>query len=279
MTLAHALPPCCTPGVGAVSWMWLLPGVTLPHDGRLPMRVRRAAKRSANHGWRVDHSCGSSSAATAVGWSATVGHRGDRPLRGDDQLARRAAPPVPPSRGRRRAARRRRRSGRRGRHGPPPRRRAPRRTTTAAIVTCGPAMRRNIHVCPPPGCRPSCMKRVSNLAAPGGDAHVAAEGEVHPGADGGAVDGGDRRQRAAGDAQEPLVDATEAVAVGLGQVAQVGPGTERRRRPGDDDGADRLVGLEGVHRRHDLVDHRRRQRVALVGVVRASAWRPRRRPR
>ena len=111
------------------------------------------------------------------------------------------------------------------------------------------------------------MKRVSNWARRAGDAHVAAEGEVHPGADRRAVDGGDRRQRAAGDAQEPLVDATETLPVGLGQVAQVGAGTERRRRPGDDDGADRLVGLEGVHRRHDLVDHRRRQRVALVGVV------------
>ena len=117
------------------------------------------------------------------------------------------------------------------------------------------------------------MNRVE-FGAPGRDSHVAAEGEVHSGADGGAVDGGDRRQRAAGDAQEPLVDASQAVPVGLRQVAQVGPGTERRRLPGDDDRADRLVGLELVHRRHDLVDHRGRQRVALVGVVERQGGHP-----
>ena len=41
---------------------------------------------------------------------------------------------------------------------------APRRTRTAANVACGPAMRRNIHVWPPPGWMPICRKRVSNLA-------------------------------------------------------------------------------------------------------------------
>src|SRR5262249_51950754 len=45
--------------------------LTLPQEGRPLMRLCRAARRSANQGWRVDHSCGSSSAATAVGWSAT----------------------------------------------------------------------------------------------------------------------------------------------------------------------------------------------------------------
>ena len=105
------------------------------------------------------------------------------------------------------------------------------------------------------------------LRSPSGQADVTAEGEVHPRADGGAVDGRDRRQRAAGDPQEPLVDVAEAAAVGLLQVAEVGAGTEGRWRPRDHDRADRFVGLEHVHRRHDLVDHRRRQRVALVGVV------------
>ena len=105
------------------------------------------------------------------------------------------------------------------------------------------------------------------LGPPSGETDVAAEGQVHPGADGGAVDGRDRRQRAAGDPEEALVDVAEAAAVGLLEIAEVGTGAEGGRRPGDHDRTDRFVGLEHVHRGDDLVDHRPRERVALVGIV------------
>ena len=74
-------------------------------------------------------------------------------------------------------------------------------------------------------------------------------------------------QRAAGDAQEALVDAAEAAAVGLPEVAEVRSGAERRWCSGHDDGTDRLVGLDRVHGGDDLGDHRSGQRVAFVGVV------------
>ncbi len=111
---------------------------------------------------------------------------------------------------------------------------------------------------PAAGVEPDLQEAGVEPGPAGGEAHVAAEGEVHPGADGGPVDGGERRQRAAGDAQEALVDVAEARPVGGRQVAEVGAGAERRRRAGDDDRADGLVGLEGVHRGDDLGDHRRR---------------------
>ena len=68
------------------------------------------------------------------------------------------------------------------------------------------------------------------LGPAGGEAHVAAERQVHAGADRRTVDRGQRRQRAAGDAQEAFVDRAEAGLAGLGQVAEVGAGAERRRR-------------------------------------------------
>ena len=105
------------------------------------------------------------------------------------------------------------------------------------------------------------------LGATSRDPHVAAEGEVHAGTHGGAVDGGERRERTAGDPQEALVDGAEAATVGRPEVPEVGTGTERRRGAGHDDGTHRLVGLDGVHGGDDLGDHRRRQCVALVGVV------------
>ncbi len=108
---------------------------------------------------------------------------------------------------------------------------------------------------------------MSNLGSAAGEPHVAAERQVHPGADSGTVDRGQRRQRAAGDAQESFVDRAEAGLVGLGEVAEVGAGAERRRGAGDHDRTDRWVGLDLVHRRDDLGDHRRGERVALRRVV------------
>ena len=92
---------------------------------------------------------------------------------------------------------------------------------------------------PAAGVQPDLQEPGVEAGPPRGQPHVAAEGEVHPGTDGGAVDGGQRRQRAAGDPQEPLVDAAEAGAVGRRQVAEVGAGAERRRRAGDDHGGRR----------------------------------------
>ncbi len=105
------------------------------------------------------------------------------------------------------------------------------------------------------------------LGTAGRDPNVAPEGEVHAGADGRAVDRRQCGQRAAGDPQETLVDGAEAVAVGRSEVAEVRTGTERWGRSGHDQGADRLVGLDHVHRGDDLGDHRGRERVALVRVV------------
>ena len=51
------------------------------------------------------------------------------------------------------------------------------------------------------------------------------------------------------------------------QVAQVGTGAERAAGTGDHDRADAVVGLERVHRRDNGRHHRRRERVALAGVV------------
>jgi len=101
----------------------------------------------------------------------------------------------------------------------------------------------------------------------GGKAQVAPEREVHTGADGRAVDRGDGGQRAAGDAQEPFVDGAEALLGGLGQVAEVGARAEGGRSTGDHHGAHRRIGLDAVHRRHDLGHQRGRERVALGGVV------------
>ena len=115
--------------------------------------------------------------------------------------------------------------------------------------------------------QPELQEPGVELGPAGGEAHVAPERQVHPGADGRAVDGGQRRQRAAGDAQEPLVDVAEARAVGRPQVAEVGAGAEGRRRPGDDERADRLVTLDLVHRRRDVGDHRGGEGVALLGVI------------
>ena len=56
----------------------------------------------------------------------------------------------------------------------------------------------SIHVWPPPGCRPSCRKRVSKRASGAGQAHVARQRQVHAGADGGAVDRGDGRAAGTG---------------------------------------------------------------------------------
>ena len=192
------------------------------------IRAWSAARRSANHGWRVLHTCGVELALDRRG----VGRR-CRPSPGSSVFtsitsSRGATPPARPSLRRRRAAGRRRRSGTRARRARPRRRRSPRRTPRPAMVACGPTMRRSIQVWPPPGWMPSCRKRVSNLAVPRRDAHIAAEREVHAGADRGAVDRGDRRQRAAGDAQEALVDRAQALLGRLGQVAEV---RRRRRTP------------------------------------------------
>ena len=84
-------------------------------------------------------------------------------------------------------------------------------STAAARRPAAPAMRRSIHVWPPPGWSPSWRKRVSNLALvarPAAASHD--QRQVHAGADGGAVDGGEGRQRAAGDPEEALVDAAQA---------------------------------------------------------------------
>ncbi len=105
------------------------------------------------------------------------------------------------------------------------------------------------------------------LGRVGDEADVAAERQVHAGADRRAVDGGQCRQRTASDPEEPLVDRAEALAGRLGEIAEVGAGTEGGRCAGDDQRADGLVGLERVHRLEDLGHHRRGQRVALVGVV------------
>ena len=55
--------------------------------------ARSAAMRSANHGWRVLHSCGSSSRSTAAGWSATSAMSWIVALVTIDQLARRRRRP------------------------------------------------------------------------------------------------------------------------------------------------------------------------------------------
>ena len=53
------------------------------------MRAWSAAMRSSNHGCCVLQTWGCSSRSTAAGWSPIVGHRLDRLLRADQQLARR----------------------------------------------------------------------------------------------------------------------------------------------------------------------------------------------
>ena len=89
-----------------------------------------------------------------------------------------------------------------------------------------------------------------------------------PGTDGGTVDGGERRQRAAGDAQEALVDRCRRLSPSASaRLPRLAPAQNAGGGAGDDDGADRLVGLDAVHRGDDLGDHRRGQRVALGGVV------------
>ena len=105
------------------------------------------------------------------------------------------------------------------------------------------------------------------LGGVGDDADIAAERQVHAGADRRSVDGGEGGQRAAGDAQESLVDRAEALPRGFREIAEVRAGAERGRRPGDDHGADRLVGFERLHRGDDLGDQRSGHGVALVGVV------------
>ena len=194
-----------------------------------------AAMRSANQGWRVLHSCGVELGPHRRGMVVDVGHRRDRLLRRDDELARHAR-----GAGGHRVGRReqlvvvdaavdeadtlglaRRRAPRRTRRRPSPS--AARRAGAAS--TC--ARRRGAGRSAGSACRTG--------PAAAGEPHVAAEREVHPGADRRAVHRGERRQRAAGDAQEPLVDRTEALPVGLGEVAEVGAGAERRRRARDDD--------------------------------------------
>jgi len=100
-----------------------------------------------------------------------------------------------------------------------------------------------------------------------GEADVAHQREVDTRAHGGTVHRGDRRPSRPGDAQKPVVDRVQARSVGLAEAAQVGARAERRRRASDNDRADGLVGLEGVERRHDLVDHRAGQGVAAVRIV------------
>ena len=222
--------------------------------------------RSANHGWRVLHTCGSSSRSTAAGWSSTSaiawivfftsidqlawrrGGAGGHLLRGGEQLVVVDAAVHEPDplglgavhhlaehdRGERGL-----RAGDAAQH--------PR--VAAARVDA------------------DLQEAGVELRPPRREPHVAAEREVHAGADGGAVHRGERRQRAAGDPQEPLVDRAEALLGRLGEVAEVRAGAERRRGAGDDDRADDVVGLDLVHRGDDLGDHRRGQRVALGRVV------------
>ena len=81
-------------------------------------------------------------------------------------------------------------------------------------------------------------------------------------------DRGDRGERRPGDTQEPLVDRAEPGPVtGVDEVAEVGTRAERRRRAGDDDCTDALVLLDGIHRRDDLVDHGKGERVPAIGIV------------
>ena len=49
------------------------------------------------------------------------------------------------------------------------------------------------------------------------------------------------------------------------------PAQKAEPASGHDDGADRLVGLERIHRCDDRVDHRRGHGVALIGVVQGEA--------
>ena len=102
---------------------------------------------------------------------------------------------------------------------------------------------------------------------PRSEAQVTSEREVHPGTHGCAVDGGDGGQRRTGDAKESFVDRAEAPGGGLGEVAQVRSGTERRRRARHHDRSHALVRFELVHRSDDLGHQGRRQRVPLRRVV------------
>ena len=185
--------------------------LTAPTSGqRLEILDCRAFSRSANSGWPSDQTWASSSRSTASSWSSTWGDVGQRRLGPAGQLRRGASRPGRPARRRRpRSA-----SSSTQRHASPTRSASSPSSTspnsTTAAAACGPAMRWNIQVWPPPGWMPSCRNRVSNRARRAGEPHVARQRQVHAGADGGAVDGGDRRQRAAGDPQEALVDATQA---------------------------------------------------------------------
>ena len=84
----------------------------------------------------------------------------------------------------------------------------------------------------------------------------------------GAVDRGDGRQRRAADPQEALVDVRQArPGATTPRWRQVGAGAEALALAGDDDRADRVVGLDGVEGGDDLVDHLGVEGVAAVGVV------------
>ena len=219
--------------------------------------------RSSNHGWRVDQTCGSicdrppprvaamAAMATMVRFVSMASHA----VR---------SPPVPPSPERLRRARRRRHSAGRARPVRPRHRRAPRRRgppppPPAAATARHPRMAAT-------GMEADLEEAGVEAGTAGGDAHVASESEVHAGPDGRFADRKERRQRATGGAGT-LVDRAQARATGIPQVAEVRPGTERRRRPSHDQCAKALVGLHPGDGGDDLLHHRRGQRVPLGGIV------------
>ena len=108
---------------------------------------------------------------------------------------------------------------------------------------------------------------MSNRARRAGEPHVASQRQVHSGTDSRTVDRGQGWQRTSGDAQEAFIDSTETGFAGFGEVAEVGACTERGRCSGDHDGTDPRVCFDLVHGFHDLADHRRGERVALLRVV------------
>jgi len=99
------------------------------------------------------------------------------------------------------------------------------------------------------------------------DPDVTTKREVHPRADRCPVDGRERREWRTSNTKEPFIDHAEALTGGLGEVAEVGSGTECRWRSGDDHGPDVVVGFETIHRSENLFDHRVRHRVAFVRIV------------
>ena len=153
--------------------------------------------------------------------------------------------------------------------------------STMAAAVCGPTRVAQHPRVAAAGVEAEVEEAGVELARRAGEAHVAAQRQVHAGADGGAVDGGEGRQRRAADPEEALVDrrAGSSAAPAGAEVAEVGAGAERGRRAGDDDRADAVVGLERVEGGDDLVDHRRGERVAALGVVEGRRRRRRRRPR